>query len=101
MTLKVRLQSKVYFICPNTATVLQKTLTARHPATMYENLWIVYDRSVFDQCDTSLGNSTSKLLFKCNGPTALKYFSVVFAEFTADPNALKFEDGKTYYFIGK
>ena len=101
MTLKVRLQSKVFFICPNTATVLQKTLTAPQSATMYENLWIVYNRSVFDQCDTSLGNSTSKLLFKCNEPTALKYFSVVFAEFTADPNALKFEDGKTYYFIGK
>ena len=91
MTLKVRLQSKVFLICPNTATVLQKSLTAPKSATMYENLWIAYDRSVFDQCNTSLGN-TSKLLFRCNDPTALKYFPVVFAEFTADPNSLKFKD---------
>ena len=100
MTLKVRLQSKVFFICPNTATVLQKTLTAPQSATMYENLWIAYDRSVFDQCNTSLSN-TSKLLFSCDDPTALKYFPMVFAEFTADPNSLKFKDGKKYYFIGK
>ncbi|KAM7440788.1 Ephrin-B2a [Porites harrisoni] len=99
MTLKVQLQSKVFFICPSTATVLQKTLTAPQSATMYENLWIAYDRSVFDQCNTSLSN-TSKLLFQCNDPTALKYFPVVFAEFTADPNSLKFKDGKKYYFIG-
>ncbi|KAM7425027.1 Ephrin-B2a [Porites harrisoni] len=99
MTLKVRLQSKVFFICPNTATVLQKTLTAPQSATMYENLWIAYDRSVFDQCDTSLSN-TSKLVFNCTDPTLLKYFPVVFAEFTADPKSLKFKDGKKYYFIG-
>ena len=100
MTLKVRLQSKVVFICPSTATVLQKTLTTPQPATMYENLWIAYDRSVFDQCNISL-SITSKLLFSCNDPKALKYFPVVFAEFTADPNSLKFKDGKKYYFIGK
>ena len=101
--LKVQLQSKVNFICPNTATVLQKTVVGIQTANMYENLWIVYNKTAFDECDTSLKGeiNTSRLLLQCNTPTKLSYFPVLFAQFTAEPNGLRFEGGRTYYFIGK
>lgn len=101
--LKVQLQSKVYFLCPNIATVLQTTSVQVQISDMYENLWIVYNKTVFDHCNTSLEGETrtSRLLLRCDTPTKLNYFSLLFAQYVADQNALLFEAGKTYYFIGK
>lgn len=100
--LKVQLQSKVFFLCPNIATVLQTTSVQVQISHMYENLWIVYNKTVFDHCNTSLERETrtSRLLLRCDTPTKLNYFSLLFAPQAADQNALLFEAGKTYYFIG-
>ena len=98
--LKVQLHSKVNFICPNTATVLKKSLVGIQPADMYENLWLLYNRTAFDKCDASL-DPTRRLLLSCKTPMKLAFFPVLFAQFTAEPNGLVFEGGRSYYFIGK
>ena len=83
--------------------MLQKTVVGVQTANMYENLWIVYNKTAFDACDTTLKGQlkTSRLLLHCNTPTKLSYFPVLFAQFTAEPNGLRFEGGRKYYFLGK
>ena len=87
------------FICPNTATVLQKSLVRIQPADMYENLWLLYNKTAIDKCDASL-DPTRRLLLSCNTPMQLKFLPVLFAQFSAEPNGLIFEGGRSYYFIG-
>ena len=67
---------------------------------MYENLWLLYNKTAFDNCDVSLDPNRKRLL-TCNTPALLNYISVQFARFTADPDGLMFEGGRSYYFIGK
>jgi len=96
--LKVQLQSKFHFICPNTATVLVTSLVGVQPADMYENLWLLYNKAAFRECDTSL-DPNRRLLLSCKTPMKLSAFPVLFAQYTAEPNGLVFEGGQTYYFI--
>ena len=96
----MELQSTAIFVCPNTATVLQKSSVGIQPANMYENLWLLYNKTAFDNCDVSLDPNRKRLL-TCNTPALLNYISVQFARFTADPDGLMFEGGRSYYFIGK
>ena len=98
--IKVQLQSKVHFICPNTATVLESSLVGVQPADMYENLWLLYNERAFNECDASL-DPNRRLLLSCNTPMQLKFLPVLFAQYTAVPNGLVFEGGWWYYFIGK
>ena len=98
--LKVQLQSTAFFICPNTVTVLQKSSVGIQPADMYENLWLLYDKTAFDECD-ALRDPNRKRLLACNTPGLLNYISVQFALHTADPDGLKFKGGQSYYLIGK
>lgn len=96
--LKVQLNSKVSFICPNLATVLQKGSTAIQTSAMYENLWLIQNETAFEKCDITLDPNARRLL-TCNSPSALLFTSVIFAQFTAEDDGLTFEGGKTYYFI--
>ena len=80
--------------------MLQKSLVGIQPADMYENLWLLYNKTAFDKCDASL-DPTRRLLLSCNTPMQLKFFPVLFAQYTAEPNGLIFEGGRSYYFIGK
>ncbi|XP_068703227.1 serine-rich adhesin for platelets-like [Montipora foliosa] len=96
--LKVQLNSKVSFICPNLATVLQKGSTAIQTSAMYENLWLLQNETAFEKCDITLDPNARRLL-TCNSPSALLFTSVIFAQFTAEDDGLTFEGGKTYYFI--
>ncbi|XP_068725605.1 uncharacterized protein [Montipora capricornis] len=96
--LKVQLNSKVNFICPNMATVLQKVSTAIQASAMYENLWLLQNETAFEKCDITLDPKRRRLL-TCSSPSALIYTSVIFAEFTAEDDGLTFKRGKTYYFI--
>ena len=70
------------------------------PANMYENLWLLYNKTAFDNCDVSLDPNRKRLL-GCNTPGLLSYISVQFALHTADPDGLRFKGGQSYYFIGK
>ena len=82
---------------------MKNAATPALTANMYENLWIVYNKQVFDKCDTSTEgeNRTSKLLLRCNTPTKLNYYPLLFSKFAADPKGLRFKEGQKYYFIGK
>lgn len=83
---------------------MQNAATPALTANMYENLWIVYNKTVFDKCDTSIegeNRTTSKLLLRCNTPTKLNYYPLLFSKFAADPKGLRFKEGQKYYFIGK
>ena len=98
--LNVRLNSKIGFICPNLATVLQKSTTAIQTSEMYENLWFLENKTAFDACDTSLDPKARRLL-TCYSPTQLVFSTMKFLQFTAERNGLVFQGGRTYYLIGK
>lgn len=96
--LTVQLQSKITFVCPNTATVLQASSDAVLPAEMFENLWLVYNKTAFNECDVTLDPNKRRIL-TCNEPLKLTYSLVKFEENTAELNGITFNGGQTYYFI--
>ncbi|XP_044174994.1 ephrin-B3-like isoform X2 [Acropora millepora] len=96
--LKVQLNSKISFICPNLATVLQKSTTAIQTSEMYENLWFLENKTAFDACDTSLDPKARRLL-TCSSPTTLVFSTMIFLQFTAEKDGLVFQGGRTYYLI--
>ncbi|XP_068721488.1 ephrin-B1-like [Montipora capricornis] len=96
--LKVQLNSKINFVCPNAATVLQKRSTAVQASAMYENLWLLENKTAFENCDRTMDPKARRLL-TCSSPGQLTYTSVIFAQFTAEEDGLKFVGGRTYYFI--
>lgn len=95
--LKVQVESKVYFICPNIATVLRQSPFNPQASSMYENIWLLYNKTAFHDCDLSKDPET-RLLLKCTSPSSLDFFSVIFTRHTADDNGLRFKEGRTYYF---
>lgn len=90
----------MFFVCPNTATVLQKSSAAVQASSMYENVWLLYNKTAFDKCDVTLDPKKKRLL-TCNTPLKLTYSLVRFGQHTAEINGLTFDPGRTYYFIGE
>ena len=66
---------------------------------LYENLWIV-DRQAYDTCAVNTSNYHNRILLRCDTPLRLRYFTIVFQRFSAEPSELVFEPGKDYFFIG-
>ncbi|KAL9979779.1 hypothetical protein ACROYT_G017493 [Oculina patagonica] len=98
--LKIRSASKIKFICPNVATVMQTTLSEVSKSNKYENLWLLYDKTSFEKCDTKLDpNNITQPLLRCTEPTELEFHSITFQPFAAEPNELTFHKGESYYFI--
>jgi hypothetical protein len=92
--------SKLNVICPN--NVLNPVKLQRSPAKdhLFENLWIV-DKKSFDSCEVNTSIPSNQLLLKCNEPLKLKYYLLVFLDFSPSVQWLEFERGKDYYFICK
>ena len=88
--------SKLSIVCPNPSTVLKTARDSISKNELYQNFWIV-SRESYERCDTSQG---SRLLLKCNEPLRLKYFTLVFQEYSA-VNHPVYIPGEEYYFIGK
>ena len=101
--LKVRLNSQIYLVCPNLATVLEPRDTDVQTSDMWENIWLLQNKAVFDHCDVAHIPlpKRSKSLFICNKPTGLGFVSLLFLEYSAGIDDLTFEGGKTYYLMGK
>ena len=98
--------SKIHVICPTSVTVLDTVQSPKPKHELYENLWIVYDKESFEKCDASVTTGkpswqASRLLMQCDTPLELKYFTLVFQEFSAVGGGLAFPPGKEYYFFGK
>lgn len=86
--------SKLSIVCPNPSTVLKTARDSISKNELYQNFWIV-SRESYERCDTSQG---SRLLLKCNEPLRLKYFTLVFQEYSA-VNHPVYIPGEEYYFI--
>ena len=51
--LKVRLNSQIYLVCPNLPTVLQQRGHDVQTSNMKENIWLLHNKTAFDECDVS------------------------------------------------
>jgi len=100
--LKVRLDSQIYLVCPNLPTVLQQREHDVQTSNMKENIWLLHNKTAFDECDVSQVQVTQKTdFFICDDPTRLGYLSLLFLEHAAGMNDRTFVGGRTYYLIGK
>ena len=101
--IKVRLNSQIYLVCPNMATVLQPRDTDVQTSDMWENIWLLRNKEVFDHCDVAHFPlpKRDKNLFICNNPTGLVFVSLLFLEFSAGIDDITFQGGNTYYLMGK
>ena len=99
--LKVQSASRIKFICPNVATVLQTTSEEVSKTNKYENLWLLSNRESFDKCDTTLDINVTKPLFLCTEPSELEFYSITFQRFAALPDEQVFKQGNSYYIIGE
>ncbi|KAM7446402.1 Ephrin-B2a [Porites harrisoni] len=87
--------SRVFFICPNTVTILTRLKTSQS-SPQYENLWLVGQQG-FEGCEVN--KSIDKKLIDCNNPLNLLYYEVIFKRYSAVMSAPVFEPGREYYFI--
>ena len=100
--LKVRLNSQIYLVCPNLPTVLQQRVHAVQTSNMKENIWLLQNKTAFDECDVSQVQVTPNTdRFICNDPTSLVFLTLIFLEHPLGLNDRTFEGGRTYYLIGK
>ncbi|XP_067028756.1 uncharacterized protein [Acropora muricata] len=98
--LKVRLNSQIYLVCPNLPTVLQQRGHDVQTANMKENIWLLHNKTAFDECDVSQVQVTQKTdFFICDDPTRLVFLSLLFLEHAAGMNDRTFVGGRTYYLI--
>lgn len=67
---------------------------------MFENLWIVDNRS-YEACVIDTSQAQNRIVMKCDTPLELRFYTIVFQQFSANPDGLEFEPGNNYYFIGK
>lgn len=88
-------ESILYFLCPNTVTVVAKTQDS-FLSPEYENLWLVGEES-YERCNVTQG--VDRKLQVCNKPFELKSYRVIFREYGAG-NLPVFQPGEDYYFIG-
>ena len=101
--LKVRLNSQIYLVCPNLATVLHPRGTDVQTSDMWENIWLLKNKTAFDECDVSQlpVAQRRKDLHLCNNPTGLVFLSLLFLEHAAGRDDRTFDEGRTYYVMGK
>ncbi|XP_044164738.1 uncharacterized protein LOC114965605 isoform X1 [Acropora millepora] len=98
--LKVRLNSQIYLVCPNLPTVLQQRGHDVQTSNMKENIWLLHNKTAFDECDVSQVQVTQKTdFFVCDDPTRLVFLSLLFLEHAAGMNDRTFVGGRTYYLI--
>jgi len=90
--------SSINIICPNTATTVDVVQHNTPKEWLYENFWIVSKES-YDNCNAS--SPIDRRLLKCDTPLNLKYYTLMFLEYSATIQGLEFPLGQEYYFIGK
>ena len=85
------------------ATVLHPRGTDVQTSNMWENIWLLKNKTAFDECDVSQLPVSQRIedLHKCNNPTGLVFLSLLFLEHAAGPKDRTFEEGRTYYVMGK
>ena len=89
--------NKITIVCPNPSTALTTMKDRTSKERLYENLWAV-DKTGYDTCSV---NGQGRLILTCDSPLTLKYASMVFRRYQADPEELEFIPGEEYFFIGE
>lgn len=99
-SISVRLNSQLYFICPNKPTVVKKRVNDRQTPTMYENIWLTDNETYYENCEIG-ENPQDKVteVFLCNQPVELSFLIILFLEHAAGLNDRTYEGGKHYYFL--
>lgn len=92
----VHLNSKLNILCPHSAIVLNKQDACAPQEDLYENMWMV-GKQEYESCKVNKSSAFSQNLLLCNTPNELKYYAMVFKEYSA--GGLEFEPGTRYYFI--
>ena len=90
-------QSILYFVCPNTATIVTRIRSNGNVSPQYENLWLV-NKQGYERCEVD--PSVDKKVMVCNDPHSLVYHRVIFMKYSAGSEPV-FQPGKDYYFIGR
>ena len=71
-------------------------------SNMKENIWLLHNKTAFDECDVSQVQDSQNIdFFICDDPTRLVSVSFLFLEHAAEKNDQTFVGGRTYYLIGK
>ena len=92
--------TKITIVCPNPATNPALRGHSIPKDQLFENVWMV-NKQAYDACAVDPSNHTNRMLMRCDTPTMLKFYTIVFQRYSAEgPNGLEFEPGKQYYFIG-
>ena len=82
--------------------MLQQRGSDVQTSDMKENIWLLHNKTAFDECDVSQVQVPQKTnLFICDDPTRLVFLSLLFLEHAAGMNDRTFVGGRTYYLIGK
>lgn len=90
--------STLYFLCPNTVTIVTRLHSSSYLGPQYENLWLVSEQG-YERCEVN--KQVDKKLIVCDKPFNLNYRQVTFNKYSADSSEPEFVPGKDYYFIGK
>ncbi|WP_422138827.1 hypothetical protein [Endozoicomonas sp. ALC020] len=96
-TVGVRLNGKIYFICPNLPTVIRQRRFDKQISDMNENLWLVRNESFYENCEIPENPSSRVYHFVCNDANKLFFVNLQFLEFAAGRDDMTFEGGKYYY----
>ncbi|WP_257281309.1 hypothetical protein [Endozoicomonas sp. ISHI1] len=100
-TLYVRLGSQINIICPNFDIVTKKRVYYRQAHTMYDNAWLVYNKTSYDDCRVDNKYDPDARIFLCKDPLNLIRLKLPFypPEYSQEPGDEAFEGGKDYYLI--
>lgn len=82
-TLYVALNSEINIICPNPDIVVKKRFKERQPHTTYENLWLAYNKTSYDNCRVDKKYDPNAILYPCNNPESLAIVSLPFGKYVS------------------
>lgn len=97
----VKPSSHLFFVCPNIAIWGDMSDRSPHHGRMYENLMLV-DKDGYDTCTVNRKKNPklNREIMRCeDNPMKFKYTEEIFSSHRAFPSKMKYNYGKTYYFI--
>ncbi len=100
-TLYVRLNAKINVICPSIDIVVKHRGKDRQVSTTYENVWLAFNKTSYDNCRIDKKYDPKAVLYLCPDPTKLNKIPLIFRSRSSAPPSTPtlFEGGKDYYLI--
>lgn len=98
-SMSVKLNSQMYFVCPNAATVVKMRTDVRQAPTLYENIWLTDNETYYENCEIPDNPSDQTDVHFCRDPHRLGYLSILFLEHAAGKDDRTFKGGQHYYIM--